>query len=655
MSDRDSQAGALSTSTHSHAPVVRDWKDLARLSLGALGVVYGDIGTSPLYTMKECFSPTHGVEPALANVLGVLSLVFWSLSLVVVVKYLAFVMRADNHGEGGILALLALVTDQGSNPKAKGEAGARRRAMLILLGVFGAALLLADGMITPVITVLGALEGLDVATPFFRPYVVPLAVAILIVLFAVQRRGTAGIGRVFGPAMLVWFGTIAATGLPQVLAEPRVLTAVNPLHGLRFLLGHGWYGFLILGSVVLCITGAEALYADMGHFGRRPIRAAWFWIAFPALLLNYFGQGALLLARGSEVRGNPFYELAPHWALYPMVVIATGAAVIASQALISGAFSLMQQAIQLGFWPRLTIVHTSREASGQIYVPEVNWALLVACVTLAVGFRSSTGLAAAYGIAVVSTMLITTLLLHSVARGLWHWPAWLAALGAGVLLLVDGAFLAANVVKISHGGWLPIGAGLGLFALMTTWKRGRRLLQEQVMGSRLPIELFLADVGRRTEQGRLPRVPGTTVVMTSQTGIAPPVLMHYFKHSQVLHERIVLLTLVTEGVPEIRGRERLAVRELGEGFWEVVGRYGFMETPDVPRLLERCGQFGLPIEPGQASYFLGRETILPTGRAVLAKWRKLLFIYLARNARPANAFFRIPPNRVIELGAQIEL
>ncbi|KAB2966034.1 MAG: potassium transporter Kup [Thermoanaerobaculia bacterium] len=655
MAQPDSQTGIHGAPSLDHAPAIRDWKDLARLSLGALGVVYGDIGTSPLYTMKECFSPEHGVEPLLGNVLGVLSLVFWSLCLVVVVKYLAFVMRADNHGEGGILALLALVTDQGSNPKAKGEAGARRRTVLILLGVFGAALLLADGMITPVISVLGALEGLEVATPLLRPIVVPIAVAILIVLFLFQRKGTAGVGAIFGPAMLVWFAAIAATGLPQVIAHPRVLAALDPLHGLRFLLGHGWHGFLILGSVVLCITGAEALYADMGHFGRRPIRAAWFWVAFPALLLNYFGQGALLLARGAEARGNPFYELAPDWALYPLVVVATAAAVIASQALISGAYSLLQQAIQLGFWPRLTIVHTSREASGQIYVPEVNWALMLACVVLTVGFRSTGNLAAAYGIAVVSTMLITTLLLHTVARDIWHWRAWLAALVAGPFLLVDGAFLAANVVKVTHGGWLPILAGLGLFALMTTWKRGRRLLQEQVMGSRLPIELFLADVGRRTMQGRLPRVSGTTVVMTSQTGIAPPVLMHYFKHSQVLQERVVLLTLITENVPEVRGRERVAVRELGQGFWEVIGRYGFMETPDVPRLLGRCARFGLSIEPAQASYFLGRETILPTGQAPLAKWRKLLFIFLARNARPANAFFRIPPNRVVELGAQVEI
>jgi KUP system potassium uptake protein len=510
-------------------------------------------------------------------------------------------------------------------------------------------------MITPVISVLGALEGLEVATPVFRPVVVPLAVGILLALFYFQRRGTAGVGAVFGPAMLVWFVAIAAVGLPQVIAHPQVLLALNPLHGLRFFIAHGVHGFLILGAVVLCITGAEALYADMGHFGRRPIRLAWFWVAFPALLLNYFGQGALLLSRGSEVRGNPFFELAPGWALYPMLVIATAAAVIASQALISGAFSIMQQAIQLGFWPRLTIVHTSREASGQIYLPEVNWALMVGCVALTVGFRGTSALAAAYGIAVVSTMLITTLLLYSVARHIWRWPLWQALPMAAAFLAFDVPFLAANVVKIAHGGWVPIVIGLAVFTVMTTWKSGRRLLQEQFSASKLPIENFIADVGRRSAQGHLPRVPGTAVVMTSQVGGTPPVLMHHFKHNHVLHEKVVLLTLLTEGIPEVAARERFEVRELGEGFWEVVARYGFMETPNVPRILGRCAERGLRIDANKASYFLGRETILPTGRAKLARWRKRLFVYLARNARPANAFFRIPSNRVVELGAQVEL
>jgi KUP system potassium uptake protein len=618
-------------------------------------VVYGDIGTSPLYALKECFAVGHGVEPTLGNVLGILSLVFWSMTMVVVVKYLFFVMRADNHGEGGILALLALVTDQGSNPKSRGQAGARRRALLISLGVFGAALLLADGLITPVISVLGALEGLEVATPVFKHLVVPLAVAILVALFLFQRRGTAGVGAVFGPAMLIWFLSIAALGLPQIFAHPQVLAAVNPLLGLRFFLDNGVHGFLILGSVVLCITGAEALYADMGHFGRKPIRTAWFTIAFPALLLNYFGQGALLLARGGAVRGNPFYELAPGWALYPMVLVATLAAVIASQALISGAFSLLQQAIQLGFWPRLSIVHTSREASGQIYVPEVNWSMMVGCIVLAVGFRESGALAAAYGIAVVSTMMITTMLLYSVARQIWKWRAWQAMLVAGLFLAFDVPFLAANAVKVAHGGWVPIATALALFTIMTTWKSGRRLLAQQLSASKLPIELFISDVGRRHREGRMPRVPGTAVVMASQTGGTPPVLLHHFKHNQVLHEKVVLLTIYTEGVPEIPEARRVEVRELGEGFWEVVAHCGFMESPNVPRILLRSAEYGLTLEPGSASYFLGRETVLPTGRTRMMKWRKQLFVYLSRNARPANAFFRIPPNRVVELGAQVEL
>ena len=644
-------SGSLELSQVSHAPAVHGPRDLLRLSLGALGVVYGDIGTSPLYAIKECFSRQHGVAPSVDNVLGILSLVFWILVSIVVVKYIFFVMRADNHGEGGILALLALVTDQGSNPKKRGEAGARRRFALIALGIFGAALLLADGMITPVISVLGALEGLEVATPVFRPFVVPLALVILVALFVIQRRGTAGVGAIFGPAMLIWFAAIAACGLPGILAAPGVLAAVNPLYAARFFLTNGLHGFLILGSVVLCVTGAEALYADMGHFGRKPIRAAWFGVAYPALLINYFGQGALLIRHGDAVRDNPFYELAPDWALYPMVAIATLAAVIASQALISGAYSLAQQAIQLGLWPRMTIVHTSREASGQIYIPEINWSLMVACVGLVVGFRATSNLAAAYGIAVVATMIITTLLLYAVARNLWSWKVWQAMALCGIFLAIDLPLLGANVVKIAHGGWVPIAVGLLLFTLMTTWKRGRRALHEVLTATQYPIEKFLAELPRRQPL----RVQGTAVFMTSNTGGTPPVLMHHFKHNKVLHEKVILLTIETEGMPEVPKGRRVQVRELGHGFWEVVAHYGFMETPNVPNILRRCEEKGLRVAPEQASYFLGRETILATGRSKLSYWRKLLFIYMSRNARPANAFFRIPSNRVVELGAQVEI
>jgi len=634
----------------SHAPLIRSPKDLARLGLGAIGVVYGDIGTSPLYAMKECFALPHGVAISLGNVLGILSLVFWALTMIVVVKYIGFVMRADNHGDGGILALLALVTEQRSHPK-RGESGHRRWITLVGLALFGAALLWADGMITPVISVLGALEGLDVATPIFRPWIVPLALAILVTLFLVQKRGTAGIGAVFGPLMLIWFASITALGIPAIARHPEVLAAVNPMHAWHFFRANGMHGFLILGSVVLCVTGSEALYADMGHFGRRPIRLAWFWLVFPALLANYFGQGALLLARGQEVVANPFYGLAPQWFLYPLVVIATCAAVIASQALISGAFSLAQQAIQLGFSPRMTIVHTSGEASGQIYVPEVNSILMVACVALTLMFQKSGNLAAAYGIAVMGTMVITTILLFSVERRIWHWPLWQALLFCGLFMVVDIPFLAANVVKIVSGGWVPLVVAFGIYILMTTWKRGRTAVRKHLAEGSLPLEYFLS----RLEDYAPHRVKGTAVFMTSTMGVTPPILLHHFKHNKVLHEKVVLFTIVTEGIPEVAKRDRIQMRELSHGFCEVIAHYGFMQTPNVPLALRRAAELGLEFDPGAVSYFLGRETLLTTGRSGMSNWRKRLFVYLARNARPANTFFRIPPNRVIELGAQVEL
>ena len=649
MSKVESSTGVDLHAT-SHAPLIRSRKDLARLSLGALGVVYGDIGTSPLYAMKECFALPHGVAISLGNVLGILSLVFWALTLIVVVKYIGFVMRADNHGDGGILALLALVTEQRSHPK-RGETGHRRWITLVGLALFGAALLWADGMITPVISVLGALEGLDVATPIFRPWIVPLALAILVSLFLVQKRGTAGIGAVFGPLMLVWFASIAALGIPAIARHPEVLAAVNPMHAVHFFRANGMHGFLILGAVVLCVTGSEALYADMGHFGRRPIRIAWFWLVFPALLANYFGQGALLLARGQEVVENPFYGLAPEWFLYPLVVIATLAAVIASQALISGAFSLAQQAIQLGFSPRMTIVHTSNEASGQIYVPEVNTILMVACVSLTLMFQKSGNLAAAYGIAVMGTMVITTILLFSVERRIWKWPLWQALALCAVFMIVDIPFLAANVVKIVSGGWVPLVVAFGIYVLMTTWKRGRTAVRKHLAEGSLPLDYFLS----RLEDYAPHRVKGTAVFMTSTMGVTPPILLHHFKHNKVLHEKVVLFTIVTEGIPEVAKRDRIQMRELQHGFSEVIAHYGFMQTPNVPLALRRAAELGLEFDPGAVSYFLGRETLLTTGRSGMSNWRKRLFVYLARNARPANTFFRIPPNRVIELGAQVEL
>jgi KUP system potassium uptake protein len=621
---------------------------LAALALGALGVVYGDIGTSPLYALRECFEGAHGVPPTQENVLGVLSLVFWAMTFVVTFKYVAVVMRADNRGEGGVLALVALVGRRGTSRLG-------RRA-LVLLGIFGAALLYGDGAITPAISVLGAVEGLSVAAPALHGAVVPLAVGILVALFLFQRRGTATVGAVFGPVMLVWFLSIAALGVRGVLLDPGVLRAFSPHHAWEFFARSGGQGFLVLGGVVLVVTGGEALYADMGHFGKRPIRAAWFAVAMPALVLNYLGQGAILLHDPGAAR-NPFYLLAPGWALYPLVAIATAAAVVASQALISGAFSLTRQAIQLGYAPRVTIRHTSSHEIGQIYAPEVNAVLGLATIALVLGFRSSSALAAAYGIAVTGTMVITTLLFYRVARDLWRWPRRRALPLTAAFLAVDGAFLSANVVKVEEGGWFPLAAAAGIFAMLATWKRGREELGALLGEAGLPLDLFVADVARRQP----PRVPGTAVFLTGNTTTVSPVLLHHLKHLKVLHERVILTSLRTEEVPAVDEEERAIVRELGAGFFQVVARYGFMETPDVPALLAslpsraRPGEPRLEVDPMQTTFFLGRETLLPTGHGRMARWRKRLFIVMSRNAQTASAFFGLPPNRVVEIGAQIQL
>jgi KUP system potassium uptake protein len=610
-------------------------------------VVYGDIGTSPLYALKECFNGPHGVPATPENVLGILSLVFWARAFVVTVKYLGFVMAADNRGEGGILALLALV--------GRRKASRPGRRLLLGLGLFGAALLYGDGVITPAISVLGAVEGLRVAAPALGHLVVPITVGILVLLFLFQKQGTARVGAVFGPIMLLWFACIALLGLRGLALDPRVLWAVSPAHALAFVARHRVHGFLVLGAVVLVITGAEALYADMGHFGRRPIRAAWLGVAMPALLLNYFGQGAALLHDPGAAR-NPFYLLAPDWALYPMIGIATVAAIVASQALISGAFSLTNQAVQLGYSPRVTIRHTSRTEFGQIYIPEVNWAVGTACIALVLGFRSSDALASAYGIAVTGTMTITTVLFHRVMRDRWRWSRWVAWPLAATFLAVDLSFFAANLVKLEEGGWFPILAGLGAFLLMSTWRRGRVALAEQLRTSGLPLDLFLADVERHPPH----RIPGTAVFMTSNPEGVPPVLLHHLKHNKVLHERVVLVSALTEEVPAIPDAERVAVRSLGAGFYQVVGRYGFMETPNVPALLASLPPWAIPgprleMVPMETTYYLGRETLLPTGPARMSSWRKRLFIVMARNAQTASAFFGLPPNRVVELGAQIQL
>jgi KUP system potassium uptake protein len=616
---------------------------LAVVALAALGVVYGDIGTSPLYALKECFAAEYGLRATRENVLGVLSLIFWSLNFVVSFKYLSFIMRADNRGEGGIMALLALL-----HPRRAGR-GVRRA--LVGIGLFGAALLYGDGVITPAISVLSAVEGVRIATPALPATVTPvLASLILIALFLFQRRGTARVGAVFGRIMIVWFVTIAVLGILGIVQRPEVLRAVNPWHAVAFLFRDGPRGFLILGAVVLVVTGGEALYADMGHFGKRPIRVAWFTVVLPALALNYFGQGALLLADPTAAR-NPFYSLVPGWALYPMVALATTAAVVASQALISGAFSLTRQAVQLGYSPRVTIQHTSQTEIGQIYLPGVNRLLAVACVLLVLGFQSADNLASAYGIAVTGTMAITTILFCSVARDRWQWPRWQVYAVGAVFLSVDLAFLGANLIKIESGGWFPLLIACSVYLLMTTWKRGRQVVAGVLRENSLPMDLFLADIERRKPV----RVPGTAVFMTSDPAGVPIVLLHHLKHNKVLHETVVIMSLEGEEIPQVAESERATLTTLGDGFYKLVGRYGFMETPNVPALLAAVAEQGISARPTETSFYLGRETLLPNGKSDLSHWRKLLFIVMARNAQSATAFFNLPPNRVLELGAQFQL
>jgi KUP system potassium uptake protein len=612
----------------------------ALLALGALGVVYGDIGTSPLYALRECFAGPLGLPAVPANVLGLLSLIIWSLTLIVAVKYLTVILRVTNAGEGGILALMSLAAPE------DGKGIGRGRAVLAALGVFGAALLYGDGMITPAISVLSAMEGLHLATPLFAPYVVPLTVAAIVALFAVQHRGAGQVGAVFGPVMLVWFGALAALGVAGLLRAPEVLGAFNPLHAVRFLAGHGADGFLVLGAVFLVVTGAEALYADVGHFGAAPIRLAWFAVAFPALVLNYLGQGALLLRDPAAVR-NPFYLLAPGWVLLPLVVLSAAATIIASQALISGAFSLTMQAAQLGYLPRLKILHTSSSERGQIYLPGVNWLLMTACIGLVLGFRTSSNLAAAYGIAVVLTMLITTLLFYFAARRLWQWPAWQAGGLCVLFATAELAFFSANLAKIVHGGWFPLTVAALLFAVMMTWKAGRTRLRATVQSSLKPLEVFLADLQRQAPQ----RVAGTAIFLTGGLEGAPLALLHNLKHNHVLHERNVLLTVVTEPSPRVEASRRVGIEALGDGFWRVIGRYGFMEQPDIPRLLPRVPLDGAAIDPATATFFLSRESIRPARRG----WRMRLFALMTRNAPPATDYFHLPPGRMVELGMQVEL
>jgi KUP system potassium uptake protein len=578
------------------------------------------------------------------DVYGILSLILWSLLLVVATKYLIFVLRADNNGEGGVLAMLALLLQRHHRTGEK-----RARATLVLLGVFGTALLYGDGIITPAISVLGAMEGLTVVTPELEAVVPIVTAGILFALFMFQRFGTARVGKAFGPITLIWFLTIATLGLTEIAHTPRVLAAMNPWHAVTFFGRHGFGGFFVLGAVFLAVTGAEALYADIGHFGKKPIRLAFFALVLPALLLNYFGQGALLLRDPAAVE-NPFYLLAPRWFLYPLMVISTLAAIVASQALISGAFSLAHQSVQLGYAPRLTIRHTSAREYGQIYVPEVNMALMVGTLLIVAGFRSSSALGAAYGIAVTGTMSITTLLFAVIARTRWKWPLGRVVALAAFFFVFDFAFLGANALKITHGGWVPLLIGLVLTIMMSTWKRGREMLGEIMRRASLPLEIMLSNMRDRPP----PRVPGTAVFMTSDTTGAPVVLLHHLKHNKALHQQVVLLSVVAADVPAVRPEDRVRVDALEHGFYRVTATYGFMESPNVPEVVALCAEHGLRTRPQDTSYFLGREKLIPDGKSPMARWRKKLFIMMSRNAQPATQFYELPPNRVVELGAQIE-
>ncbi len=614
------------------------------LAFAALGVVYGDIGTSPLYAIKEVFGSEHHPVPIVpANVLGILSLVLWALIIVVSVKYVAVVLRADNNGEGGIMALMARVLSREG-------LGPRRRRVVIMLGLAGAALFYGDGAITPAISVLSAIEGLDVATGAFGPFVVPLTVVILLALFLVQKRGTARVGAMFGPVMLAWFATIALAGAVEIAKNPAVLAALWPGYAVDFLARHPKLGFLALGAVFLALTGAEALYADMGHFGRVPIRIAWFAVVLPALVANYFGQGALLLADPASVR-NPFYLLAPGWALIPLVLLATAATVIASQAVITGVYSMTSQAIQLGYAPRMTILHTSGAQMGQIYLPGINYALLVAVIVLVLTFRSSSNLAAAYGIAVSGTMIITALFAYLVARFDWKWPAIVALPVFAAFVLIDGTFFAANTIKFADGGWFPIAFGGAVLVLLTTWKRGRDILRARFAAERLPLDAF----AKSLEHEPVASVPMTAVFMTSSQNEVPRALLHNLKHNGVLHERIVVCSVQIHPVPRVPVAQRVVVERLSNRFYRVALHYGFMDDPDVPTALEWCPDQGLGLDPMQTSYFLGRAKLLPAPKGEMALWRERLFTTMYRNAGTAADHFRLPPNRVVELGAQVSL
>ncbi|MDY0933852.1 potassium transporter Kup [Pseudomonas viridiflava] len=613
------------------------------LLIAAVGVVYGDIGTSPLYTLKEVFQGGYGVEVTHDAILGVLSLIFWSLIWVVSFKYMVFILRADNQGEGGIMALTALARRATARYP-------RLQMLMVVFGLFGAALFYGDSMITPAVSVLSAMEGLELAFDGLEHWIVPMALVVLIGLFLIQRHGTARIGVLFGPVMVTWFVVLGALGVYGIMQSPEVLKAVNPAWGVHFFIIHPGIGVAILGAVVLALTGAEALYADMGHFGRKPISRAWFILVLPALLLNYFGQGALVLGNPETVR-NPFYLLAPGWALLPLIGLSTMATIIASQAVISGAFSMTLQAIQLGYIPRMYIQHTSSDAQGQIYIGAVNWALMAGVIMLVIGFESSGALASAYGVAVTGTMLCTTILVSSVMLLLWKWPPLLAVPLLIGLLLVDGLFFAANVPKIFQGGAFPVLAGAVLFILMTTWKRGKQLLAERIDEGGLPLPIFIGSIRVQPPH----RVQGTAVFLTARSDAVPHALLHNMLHNQVLHEQVVLLTVVYEDTPRVPAQQRFEVESYGEGFYRVILHFGFIDEPDVPAALALCHLAELDFSPMRTTYFLSRETVIPSKMVGMARWREALFAFMLKNANGNLRFFKLPFNRVIELGTQVEM
>jgi len=618
-------------------------KKLGALTIGAIGVVFGDIGTSPLYALKESFNPAHGIPLNEASVLGILSLVFWSLTTLVTVKYLMFMMRADNKGEGGILALTALA-------QRCYLSGSRGRWIVTALGIFGAAMFYGDGIITPAISVLSAVEGLKVLSPALEQYVLPISIGILIALFMIQRHGTATIGKLFGPTMIVWFAVIALLGIVEIAKHPGILVAISPKYSFQFLLDHRFAAFVVLGSVVLCVTGAEALYADMGHFGNKPIRMAWFWLVWPALVANYFGQGALVLADPKAVE-NPFYLMLPSWALLPMIVLATVATVIASQAVISGAYSMTKQAIQLGYLPRFAIEHTSEKEAGQIYVPFVNWFMLVAIVLLVIGFKNSDNLAAAYGIAVTMTMLMATLLLYVVMTRIWRWNPVFVTVLTVIIVGNDLMFMSACLLKVADGGWFPLVVGAVMFTLMSTWRTGREILKKRMSEGAMPLESFVESMSLSDT----PKVPGTGIFLSAHSSGVPSALLHNLKHNRVLHGRVIILTIIVEDIPHVPKEDYIWIDNLGHGFYRITVHYGFMEQPNIPEMLTDCRLQHMDFDMMETSFFVNRESLIATPGGEMAIWREHLFVWMSHLAAKASEYFRIPTNRVVELGTQVEI